>query len=391
MRCQLLGRSCKPQVVRECSKLIAGAYVGGWERVAGLSSKQYQLFLRLCPPMLVCCAGSLAHCARNHSKFTIVLVGRCVAVLVWSLLLDARSAFADNFWPPENFLGVIDLSTRHLIVDGEYGSVNNIGVDARYVVSGKVGDIGTLLFQPFVQIVDGAGPERNDFQWRMTNFNLRAFGHGRFNVRVGHFELPFGLEQVIDTNGTLEQLQNDKALGLKTDWGASVNGVLPRVEYELAFMIGGSESLSTDANGYVVGRIATLSDRSFWIGVSGLNGELETPSGTQQRSQMGVDLGWRLADGFSVLAEYAGGDRADETADQLLGQLEWTNRREQLRVYLQFRRERIAQVRARNLTAGLKFEPNNNLIVSAQLGLDLTRSGELVNQEIFSTQLRYRW
>lgn len=92
-----------------------------------------------------------------------------------------------------------------------------------------------------------------------------------------------------------------------------------------------------------------------------------------------------------MLAEYAGGDRADETADQLLGQLEWTNRREQLRVYLQFRRERIAQVRARNLTAGLKFEPNNNLIVSAQLGLDLTRSGELVNQEIFSTQLRYRW
>ena len=308
----------------------------------------------------------------------------------WLILL-APSALSDNFWPPENYLGVVDLSSRHLAVDGNYGNVHHIGFDARYVVSGESGDIGTLLFQPFVQIADGAGNARDDFQWRMTNFNFTGLGHGRFNVRLGHFELPFGLEQVLDTNGTLEQVQNGVALGLKTDWGASLNGVLPKFEYEFAFMGGGGNALGSPANGLFVGRVGTSSDRRLWLGLSALDGEIEAPSGVQSRRRGGIDVGWRLPRGFSLLAEYAGGEDAGDDANFALGQLEWMNLREQLRLYLQFRFEEQAQFRRRNLTMGMKYEPNLNLILSAQLGVDISRSQGLGNREVFTTQFRYRF
>jgi len=307
------------------------------------------------------------------------------------LLLLAPPALADEFWPPENYLGVVDLSSRHLAVDGNYGNVHHIGFDARYVVSGKSGDIGTLLFQPFVQIADGAGNARDDFQWRMTNFNYTALGHGRFNVRLGHFELPFGLEQVLDSNGTLEQFQNGAALGLKADWGASINGVLPNIEYEFAFTGGGGNALRSSANGLVVGRVGTPSDRRLWLGLSALDGEISTPTGVQSRLRGGIDVGWRLAHGFSLLAEYAGGENGGDDANHALGQIEWINRREHLRLYLQYRFEEVARVRGNNLTMGLKYEPNLHLILSAQLGVDVSRSSGLANSELFTTQFRYRW
>lgn len=337
-------------------------------------------------------------CSANAGDFTPCRLSVCKNTRLWRavalsfcFLVHTPSALADQSWPPENYLGVVDLSTRHLFADGRYGTVNHIGVDARYVLSGRNGDIGTLLFQPFVQIADGAGPAQDDFQWRMTNFNFTGVGHGRFNIRVGHFELPFGLEQVIDTNGTLEQLQNGSALGLKADWGASINGVLPRFEYEFAFMVGGGNALSTLARGYFVGRVATPSDRPFWIGVSGLDGELETPTGLEERTRTGIDLGWRLPHGFSAFAEYSGGANADASADHLLGQIEWMNLREFLRVYVQVRTERIDQSRMRNITAGFKYEPNNHLILSAQLGFDISRTQGLAKRELLATQLRYRW
>ena len=67
------------------------------------------------------------------------------------------------------------------------------------------GDIGTLLLQLYVV--------RRDNQYsrffRMNNddafvielhdfyFNLTRFGRGRRNLKIGHFDVPFGLEPMV--------------------------------------------------------------------------------------------------------------------------------------------------------------------------------------------------
>ena len=245
------------------------------------------------------------------------------AALLALAVAPCSSAAADGAWPPENFRGVLDLSTRHVLTEGDYSVVNHIGYDARYVFSNDSGDIGTLLVQPFIQLASGSSEFDDELQWRMTNFNFTGFG--RVNVRVGHFELPFGLEQVIPTNGEVRQVQNSAALGLVNDWGISLNGSLPSVEYEVGFLRGGGNSISTDANGYFVGRVATPSERRFWIGLSGFAGELETSAGPQEQLRAGIDLGWRLPKGYSILAEFATGENDGDNVDFALAELDWTN------------------------------------------------------------------
>ena len=42
---------------------------------------------------------------------------------------------------------------------------------------------------------------------------------GRLNFRIGHFDVPFGLEQNVDTHSTLVQLMPMRNIGFKKDWG----------------------------------------------------------------------------------------------------------------------------------------------------------------------------
>ena len=47
-------------------------------------------------------------------------------------------------------------------------------------------------------------------------------GDGRFNIKMGHFEMPYGIEHTINSNGTLRQFSTN--LGTKVDWGVTFNG-----------------------------------------------------------------------------------------------------------------------------------------------------------------------
>ena len=89
------------------------------------------------------------------------------------------------------------------------------GLDVHTVIAGKRGDIGTLTFQPYLLRIDdapaagGLFEDEHDWalQWRIANFNYTGLGHGRFNVRVGHFEIPFGLTSGSKTAELQRELQ----------------------------------------------------------------------------------------------------------------------------------------------------------------------------------------
>lgn len=290
----------------------------------------------------------------------------CAAVTTLSPALSARSptGLIDNARISADF------SARGLHSAGQAWSLHAVGLDLHTVVSGERGDIGTLTVQPYLLRIANE-PSRpaifeedrdHALQWRITNFNYTGIAQGRFNIRLGHFEVPFGLEHVIQTNGTLNQMNSPRAIGLKADWGYSINGELPGFEYELAFLRGGGNDWATSANGYFAGRIGLPRQGDWWIAASALDGEMETTAGPVDRTRLGIDAGYRLPGGMHAMLEFATGD--DEGRDQRHGMLElgYTSRNESTLTYFQYRHSQQgdddAEERSRQSTLGVLFEPS---------------------------------
>ena len=304
---------------------------------------------------------------------------------------------SDRAWLADNLRVATDMSVRAIDTDGHLWSQSALGLDVHKVFSNERGDIGTLVFQPYLVRIDDAPfvPALFDdghdqaLQWRIANFNYTGIGRGRFNLRVGHFELPFGLEQVVQTNGTIYQM-NATAHGLKADWGVSANGRLPGIEYEIAYMRGGGNDFGTDANGYVVARVGLRRENPWWIGLSGLDGEAETPASVVERRRIGVDVGWRLARGVTLMAEYVDGVEEAEDVRHTMTEIGWTSPRETTFLYAQLRRsefsDRPTDALARRVSIGTRYEPSSRWSASFELRRDVDAAdvtGVL--------QFRYRW
>ncbi len=70
-----------------------------------------------------------------------------------------------------------------------------------------------------------------------------CFGLGKPRVRIGHFEIPYGIEHAINTNGTLRNYRHSANLGIKADWGLAINGETTSFEYEVSASRGSAQSL----------------------------------------------------------------------------------------------------------------------------------------------------
>jgi len=181
-------------------------------------------------------------------------------------------------------------------------SATSVGFEYFRIFSGKYGDWVTTDLQirfPMghrKRIFRNAGANFNlnyDFdqdkmdnvltnEWRLmyeihnayANFKFNA---GRSNMKIGHFDVPFGLEPLIDTHPTLLQTQASKNIGFKRDWGMSVNGSLPSFDYEVAATLGcgGVEKIwREDGSHLLSGRIGTPSSENFQYGFSLLYGRV---------------------------------------------------------------------------------------------------------------------
>ena len=243
--------------------------------------------------------------------------------LRWSIDVAARVSFDDrrDAWDNAYFLGL----------------------DVHKVFSGQNGDWGTLVLQPYATRLDSPMHPpffEDDHDWelvyRIFNFNYTGLANGAFNLRAGHMEIPFGLEQVVNTNGTLRDYLHGRNLGVKADWGVSVNGELPAWDYEVALTRGTGNEWSDRGNPYVAaGRIATSRDEPLSAGLSAFHGEVQRtalPGNTLRRTRFGVDLTWD-AGPFVVLAEASAGEDAGMEVANGLVELDWTNPSESLLVY----------------------------------------------------------
>jgi len=312
----------------------------------------------------------------------------------------AASAELLSFLNTQNSRAALDVGTRAIVHNEVSGSIMVAGVDTHRVFSRPGGDFATLTVQPYLIVADPPPVQRDDtpverrkevfVDWRSTNLNLKVAPLGRANLRIGHFEVPFGLEQVIQTAGTLHDMNARFNSGRKTDWGTSVNGLVSNVEYEFAWMTGPGSSA-----GFFTGRIGRSRDNDWWFGLSGLKGDTNTPSKvtseTVERSRWGIDGGIYLGSGLHFLTDIATGRDNGERATHALLESGYRNRRETQLTYLQLRLGRIKTatdtMNADSVTLGFRYEPGQRLTTSFEYRHSLQNGLE---PSQFTAQLRLR-
>lgn len=184
-----------------------------------------------------------------------------------------------------------------------------LGLDTHKIFNSVSGDIGYVVAQlyftklsnqtPFPFLFDSA--DDNKFVVREAHLNYTAGPNWLPNIRVGHFTLPFGLEESIDTNGRLLDYYHGKNLGTKLDWGLGLNKVLSKVEYNISYMMGGKDEPKIVNDSYIYsGRIGSLSHLNFIIGLSFLNANIDNI----KRKRLAIDWQyyWRTWGFFGEIA-----------------------------------------------------------------------------------------
>ncbi len=283
-----------------------------------------------------------------------------------------------------NLRTAIDLSTRRMeSLRGSQGAwVHALGIDIHKVFSNDQGDYGTLVFQPYVVRLNNVPNPPSFFDdgddwalnWRIANFNYTGLARGRFNLRIGHFEVPFGLEQNINTNGTLRQYSfSDR--GIKVDWGVSVNGVLERLDYEIALTRGSGNDYRTRHDPYLFsGRVGTPATNNLILGFSWLYGDVLGRSDLTRRSRLGLDLALYHR-GWELLFEVSGGENNHLATGNFLSELSWRTPMERTHLYTQLRQTYAdADTGWRDgtrITLGAKYEFTPHISLSSELAHDV--------------------
>jgi len=94
---------------------------------------------------------------------------------------------------------------------------------------------------------------------------------GGFNLRIGRFYLPFGLNIQTDTHATLLQLANEEHFGYDRDWYAGFYGAInDDLKYDLYLMLGsGHDAVYKDQKGLTGLRISLAGKYLYESGLEG--------------------------------------------------------------------------------------------------------------------------
>lgn len=343
---------------------------------AGALIHVYFPYIRICLLVLMSCSGQLA---ATEQRATDSLIDKLQDNLRLTLDLSSR---------------ISDFHERDRLA-----YTNVIGIDAHKVWSTQKADIGTFILQGYLTRIDnlplrpGFFDDEDDweFVFRIFNFNFTGLGPGRPNFRFGHFEIPFGLEHSINTNGTLRDYTHGRNLGVKADWGASVNGGTKYLEYEFGASMGGVQEFKrVDGSFVFAGRIGTPRDNNQVLGISLYKGEL----GGIQRERIGIDAQWYLGL-WGVFAEFSSGRTEQQTVFNSLLEVNWRNPQESWLLYAQAIRYsqdfNTGWDEALALAAGCRYVPDNHWAFSAQIKNDVSAFARAIEERIISLQIRYRF
>jgi hypothetical protein len=308
----------------------------------------------------------------------------------------------------DNLRWAVDIAGRIKAPD-DSGFTNQqfFGIDLLKTVSTKKRDIGTLLVQLYVDRDSKAPPFREtwDFKVRELHFNYHVTRRGGVNFRIGHIQIPYGLNLPPITGGTLRQFNTKPNLGHKVDWGTSINGVNSAFVYEVALTRGSGFDYESKGDPYLVsGRIGTPYQQPFVLGFSGLHGKVfNTPNeAIIERTRFGIDARWQGGP-IDALAQVSIGRDNDNSMGKpktdvvnYFLDLSWRTPTEALLLYAQgdFQMTRPTATKSGPwtnlsfLTLGAQLALARHYWISADYKHELTGSGK---PDVVRLELRYRF
>ena len=319
---------------------------------------------------------------------------------VIGLSLISSPALASSSWS-DNLRWSLDFSSRvqHQMRADRTAYIQAWGLDSHKVFQDNQGDWGTLVTQVYLTRIDNLSPhpgffaDEHDWElvYRIFNFNFTRWSRQFANIKVGHIELPFGLEHTINTNGDLRDYNHGRNLGPKADWGIGLNNQYQQWEYEVTLTTGGGQSLDRGDDSYILAaRAGTNRDENLVLGVSAYKAELSE----LERERFAVDLQyyWGL---YGFMAELAAGSKGNIDQLDALLELNWRNMDESWLLYSQwqlFTEERAGdEQQLHKLVAGLKYTPDQYWDMSANLHQDIESLRGAKQETRLALQLRYRF
>lgn len=319
--------------------------------------------------------------------------------------LDEDDGFLDRF--RRNLRITVDIANRVSFPDsdGPNPAFHAIGVDAHKVFSNEQGDIGTLNFQLYLVRLNNMakrpsffeGPDDWELTARIMNFNYTGLPGEGLNIRVGHFEIPYGLEYTITTNGTLRQYTSGPNLGQKTGWGIGLNGQIGKFNYETGITFGDQMEWSNYDQYSFSGRIGTLPDRDLEYGWSWYYAE--NNPGVEKRFRTGIDALYHYGR-WTSMGEFSYGYDKGPDRDVMTGLVEqnYALSGDLLLLYAQIMYrgmdtdgDSLGWDNALSSNYGIRLEVNNRWALSAQISqvLEPFRGGEESTTATVQTRFRF--
>lgn len=307
----------------------------------------------------------------------------------------------------------VDLSSRvqHLTEDApsRTGYWHSIGLDANKVFASADRNFATLNLQLNLWCIDGLtrrpGIFDDDTDCELVNkvstLNFAVSGDGKFNVLLGHPEVPYGLEYTVSTSQTLRRTLTPRDLGLKLDWGAGINGTVSGLSYASFLSRGsGMEYRSSGDPWAFSGRIGNATDGESFLGGEGLGvswfyGEVLTRTkAISERWRLGLD-GITYFGPLGLMGQLSLGETDDRDTVNGLVEMNAINRSETLIGYLQLQSFNEdfpgGWEDARSAIVGARFTPDQHWAISFQVEWEMSTFGNRTEQTILDAQLRYRF
>jgi len=322
---------------------------------------------------------------------------KLLGILIFICSAPSFAEFTDNLrWS-------VDASAR---INKNIGAQNTsrlyaLGLDTHKVFTSSNGDLGYAVGQLYFTKLSNQAPfpfmfdskDDSKFIVREAHINYTAGSKWMPDVRLGHFTLPFGLEESIATNGRLLDYHHGKNLGTKLDWGIGLSKVLNKFEYRLSYTLGGKDDPKSINNSYLVtGRIGSHNHHDFIIGFSFLSGKLDDI----ERNRIALD--WQYYWGtWGVLGELALGQDNKQQHWQSekynLIELNKVSNNGQFKLYSQYIYQDFEQADAANqlISVGISYQINTQLEFSMASRRTVKTPPSGKNQNLLRLQLRYRY
>lgn len=277
-----------------------------------------------------------------------------------------------------------------------------LGLDTHKVFTLSKGDVGYGVGQIYYTKLSNHIPvpflftskDDGEFIIREAHLNYTGGPNWMPNIRVGHFTLPFGLEESIDTNGRLLDYYHGKNLGTKLDWGLGLNKVINQVEYSVSYTLGGKDKAkSVDGSYAVTGRIGSLSHLDFIVGLSFLDGKIDNTA--RKRLALDWQYYWRT---WGLLGELALGEdnkssQGWEKEKYSLLELNKTSINNQFKLYSQFiiRDKENKKNADKLINIGFSYQFNTQLELSMSGRKQLNNPLTGQKQQLARIQIRVRY